>query len=476
MAVTDDFRAASARVAEWIAAYRERLPELPVTPPVVPGEVAGLLPESPPDAPDGLDAMLADLDRIVVPGLTHWNHPGFLAYFSSSTTDPGILAEFIAAALNVNAMSWRTSPAGTELEERMVDWLRQFVGLPESFQGVLHDTASSSSFTALVAARERAIPGVRSRGLAGRGDLGACTLYLSDQAHFSLDKAAVAAGLGLDNVRRISSDTRYRLDSVELERTIAADRAAGKTPVMVCATIGTTSTTSADPVAEVADVSARHDVWLHVDAAYAGPAASLPEKEEHFRGWERADSIVINPHKWMMTPIDCSVLVYRDPVAMRDSLATSAAYLRSEEAANLMDVGVALGRRFRALKLWFIFRAYGTEGLRAILRAHIELAGAFAEWLRQNPRFEVVAPVPFSTVCFRGVPPDGVPADNFNRRLLGAVNGRGPVFLSDTELASRCTLRLAVGSAHVTEGVVREAYRLLDEEHERLSNADLEWE
>jgi len=466
-----EFLEDAARVAQWIAAYRKRLPDLPVLPRLRPGDVAANLPLRPSEEPEMLDTILSDLDNVILPGLTHWNHPGFLAYFCSSTTDAGVLAEFLAAELNQNAMLWRTSPAGTELEERMVEWIRVFVNLPDTFEGVIQDTASSSSFAALIAARYRAVPEVSRHGLAGRDDLGGCVVYISDHAHSSLDKATVAAGLGLDNLRRIPVDKRFRMIPDELERAIDDDRAAGRTPVMVCATIGTTSTTSVDPVSAIAEICERIGVWLHVDAAYAGPAASLPEKSREFEGWERADSIVLNPHKWMSTPIDCSILLYRDAGEMRRSLAVKPEYLRSSEGGtDLMDIGLPLGRRFRALKLWFLFRTEGTAGLRRRLREHIALADRLAVWLEEDPRFELMAPHPFSLVCFGALPPDESDADEWNRRLLEAVNRRGPVFLSHTVLGERYVLRLAIGSARGTEEAVREAYRLLVEEHDRLAD------
>ncbi len=460
----------AARAARWIASYREKVGDLPVLARVQPGDVTAGLPAQPPEDPETLESILSDLDEVIVPGLTHWNHPGFFAYFCSSTTDAGVLAEFLAAELNQNAMLWRTSPAGTELEERMVGWVRSFVGLPDAFDGLILDTASSSSFTALLAARERAVPDVRRRGLAGRGDLGPCTLYVSDEAHSSLDKSALAAGLGLDQVRRVAVDERLRMVPAELERTLDADRAAGLTPIMVCATIGTTSTTSVDPVREVADICERLGVWLHVDAAYAGPAAALPEKRAEFDGWERADSIVLNPHKWMSTPIDCSVLLYRDDAAMRRSLSLTPEYLRSaEDGSNLMDIGLSLGRRFRALKLWFQFRMEGAELIRTRLRTHIALAGELAGWIEDDARFEVSAPHPFSLVVFRAVPPDDTDSDEWNRRLLEAVNRDGRVFLSHTTVGGNYVIRLAVGSARGTEQAVRDAWRLLKQEYDRMA-------
>jgi aromatic-L-amino-acid decarboxylase len=476
----DPWLDSAALVAEWISDYRRRLPELPVLADVSPGDTLGLLPSEPPETPESLDEILSDLDRIIVPGLTHWNHPGFFAYFSSSSSDPGVLAEFVAAALNVNAMLWKTAPSASELETRMIDWIRRFVGLPELFEGVIQDTASSSSFTALLAAREQALPGSRNKGLAAGRPGVRPLVYQSDQAHSSIDKAVIASGIGSDNIRRIESDGVYRMRPELLDRTLAADREAGHLPVMVCATIGTTSSTSVDPVEPIAEICDRHGVWLHVDAAYAGPAAALPELRPLFAGWERADSIVLNPHKWLTTPIDCSVLLFRDPEAVRCSLAATPVYLETGiEARNLMDYGLPLGRRFRALKLWFLFRRQGTRALRDMLRRHLDLAGGFAERIRMDDRFELVAPVPFSTVCFRARPPgDGrsdeppiegsVPADDWNRHLLDEVNRRGRVFLSHTELDGRFVLRLAVGSAHVRDEDLEAAWTELVRAYEGL--------
>lgn len=467
-----DFLGDAARAARWIESYRRRVAALPVLPRVQPGEIEALLPADPPDEPGSLASLLAEMDEIIVPGLTHWNHPGFMAYFCSSTTDAGVLAEFLAAELNQNAMLWRTSPAGTELERKVVDWIRRFVVLPEAFEGLILDTASTSSFTALLAARERAVPGVRQSGLSGRAGLGPCTVYVSSEAHSSVHKSALAAGMGLEQVRSIPVDDALRMIPDELEQALSRDREAGNTPVMVCATIGTTSTTAVDPVSEIAGVCSRHGVWLHVDAAYAGPAASLPEKRKLFDGWERADSIVLNPHKWMSTPIDCSVLLYRDAGAMREPLSLTPEYLRSEEdGTNLMDIGLSLGRRFRALKLWFQFRLEGAQAMRARLRSHIAQADRVAKWIETDPRFELVAPHPFSLVVFRAVPPDGIEGDEWNRGLLESVNRRGQVFLSHTKVGGRYVIRIAVGSARGTDEAVREAWQALQEEYDRLAEA-----
>lgn len=465
------FRESADRMAEWIEAYRARLYELPVLSPVQQGDIKAAIPSEAPESPEDFESILADLDNTIVPGLTHWNHPGFMAYFCSSASDPGILAEFVTAAFNANAMLWRTSPAGTELESRMIGWMRAFVGLPGEFDGVIQDTASTSTFIALVAARERAVPGVREHGLAGLSTPGPFTVYGSQLAHSSLDKAVIAAGLGHENLRRVEVDDSYGMQPSALETMLTEDKTSGRCPVMVCATIGTTSCASSDPVEEIAEICARHGVWLHVDAAYAGPAASLPEFRPLFAGWERADSIVLNPHKWMSVPLDCSVLLGRDLDLFRRSMALTPAYLSSDDttAPNLMDVGLALGRRFRALKLWFVFRWYGAEGLREMIRRHCLLAREFADHVEADPRFELAAPVGFSTVCFRTRAPTGWSEETWNRRVLEGVNTAGVVFLSHTELDGRFTIRLTVGNVNTERSHVKDAWDSLSTSLDALS-------
>jgi aromatic-L-amino-acid decarboxylase len=400
-----------------------------------------------------------------VPGLTHWNHPGFFAYFAITGSAPGVLGEFLSAALNVQAMLWRTSPAATELEEVVLGWLRQLIGLPKTFEGVIYDTASVSSLHALAAARELAIPGVRSDGLAGR-DLPRVRVYCSDQAHSSIDKAVMALGLGHKALCRVETDGEFRMSADALQRAIADDRRAGVRPIAVVATVGTTSTTSIDPVDAIAAVCERERIWLHVDAAYAGVAAMIPGYEHILRGADRADSLVVNPHKWLFTPFDLSAFYCRRMDVLRGAFALTPEYLKTSEpdsVRNLMDTGVQLGRRFRALKLWMILRHFGAEGLRARLAEHIRLARLFAEWVKKDPDFELLAPVPFSVVCFRARPP-GTPEsalDELNARLLEEVNASGRVFISHTRLQGRFTLRLAVGHIRTQECHVREAWDLL---------------
>jgi aromatic-L-amino-acid decarboxylase len=447
----DAFRAAMHRVADLVADYLEGVGDRPVLPAVRPGEVRLALPASPPEAAEPLDAVLDDYLRVIEPNLTHWNHPGFLAYFANTGSGPGILGETLAAALNVNAMLWRTAPAASELEERVCEWLGRMMELPADFRGHINDTASSSSLVALAAARHR-LPGldVRVRGLAGRPDAPPLTVYASDQAHSSIDKSAIVLGIGQENVRRIASDGDFRMSVPALAEAIAADRAAGKLPMAVVATVGTTSTTSVDPVPAIADLCARFGIWLHVDAAYAGSAAIVPELRALMPGIERGDSLVVNPHKWLFTPVDCSVLFVRDPALLRAAFSLVPEYLRTaedSEVTNLMDYGFQLGRRFRALKLWMVIRTFGVEGLRERIRLHCALARELADRIAADPRFELAAPAPFSTVCFRARE-DGPPAaqDRVNERLLARVNAAGPFFLSHTVLGGRYTLRVAIGN------------------------------
>lgn len=467
---TEELRKALHRVADRIADYLDRVGDYPVVPAVAPGRALGDLPLSPPQQGEELDAILDDYERFIEPAVTHWNHPGFLAYFAITGSAPGIVGEALAAALNVNGMLWRTAPAAVELEARVCDWVRQFVGLPEGFHGHINDTASTSTLVALGAARDGVRPDIKRRGIAG-GEVPPLMVYASEQAHSSVDKAAMTLGLGVDGVRRIPTDEVFRMLPDELESAIAEDRASGKLPFAVVATAGTTSTTSVDPMDRIADVCMRERVWLHVDAAYGGPAAALAECEELFRGWERADSIVLNPHKWMFTPIDCSLLYVRDVEALQRAWSVVPAYLKTEETGvvNPMDLGFQMGRRFRALKLWMVLRAFGTNGIRERIREHCRLAREFAEWIDEDDHFRRVAPVPFSVVCFRATFPGSAERqDQLQRELLARVNAEGLVHLSGTELDGRFTLRVAVGNLRTGEEQLRTAWRLLRETAARL--------
>jgi aromatic-L-amino-acid decarboxylase len=430
-----DFRADAAATTEWVARYLEGVRDLPVLSQVEPGSIRDALPAAPPEQAEPFSAVLDDLDGVLLPGITHWNHPRFFAYFAISATEPGILAELVTAALNVNAMLWRTSPAATELEELAVDWVRQLLGLPEGLHGHIEDTASTSTLSALTAARH-----LRPDG----------AVLCSEHAHSSMDKAARLLGVPL---RKIETDGEWRMRPDALAAALAEGEAAA-----VVATVGTTSTSSVDPVAEIAPLCAEAGAWLHVDAAYAGSAMVCEENRWAFAGVEHADSLVTNPHKWLLTPIDCSLLYTRRPEVLREAFSIAPVYLRASEegVTNLTDYGPALGRRFRALKLWAVIRCYGREGLQHVIREHQRLARLFASWVEAAPGWEVVAPVPFSLVCFRR---EG--SDEENEAILERVNASGEAYLSNTILDGRYVLRLAVGNHRTTEDDVRRAWELL---------------
>ncbi|HEY3763550.1 MAG TPA: pyridoxal-dependent decarboxylase [Gaiellales bacterium] len=433
---------------------------------VQPGDIAAALPAHPPEQGEPLTAILADVDRVLVPGLTHWNHPAFMAYFGITGSPPGIVGETIAAALNVNAMLWRTSPAATELEQVTLRWTAELLGLPVAWFGQITDTASSSTLWALAAAREAADLDVRTRGMAGRTDLPPLRVYTSEEAHSSVEKACIVLGFGTDGLVKIPSDDDFRMRTDALREAIAADVRAGRRPIAVVATVGTTSSTSIDPVAEIADICAEHGLWLHVDAAYGGAAAVVPELRHVVDGCDRADSLVVNPHKWLLTPIDCSLLYTARPDDLRAAFSVVPEYLRSseEDVVNLMDYGVALGRRFRSLKLWMVLRAYGAEGLRTIVAGHVELARRLEAAIRAEPGWELLAPVPFSTVCFRHHPSgvdDEAALRRHNETIIERVNATGRVFISHTQLHGRYALRVAIGNAATTAEHVDRAWDLL---------------
>jgi aromatic-L-amino-acid/L-tryptophan decarboxylase len=431
----EGFRADAAAAIDWVARYLEGVRDLPVLAQVVPGEVRAQLAPSPPEEGEPFSAVLTDLDRVLLPGITHWNHPRFFGYFAISGSDAGILAELLAAALNVNAMLWRTSPAATELEELALDWLRQLLGLPDGLHGHIEDTASTSTLAALAAARHLVPDGA---------------VLCSEQAHSSVDKAARLLDV---DVVKIPVDGEFRMRPDALGDALTRTRAAA-----VVATVGTTSTTSVDPVPSIADACEGAGAWLHVDAAYAGSAAVCEEFRWALAGAERADSLVVNPHKWLFTPVDCSCLFTRRPDVLRDAFSLVPEYLRTseEEVTNLMDYGPALGRRFRALKLWAVIRCYGRSGLQQVIREHVRLGLLFASWLEAEPGWEIVAPHPFSVVCFRRHGPD-----KENEALLERVNATGEAFLSHTRLDGRFVLRLAVGNIRTTEDDVRRAWEVL---------------
>jgi aromatic-L-amino-acid decarboxylase len=470
------FRRYGHQAIDWIADYLAHVEDYPVLSRVEPGEIKSRLPEAPPENPEPMERILADFDTIIMPGITHWNHPAFLAYFAITGSGPGILGELLSAALNVNGMLWKTSPAATELEEVVLDWLRQMLGLPSGFYGVIMDTASMSSLVAIAAARER-IPGLKARqeGLSGRPGVPRLRLYTSEQAHSSIEKGAITLGIGQRGVRKIPVDDAFRMDPQALARAIEEERADGWLPFCVIATVGTTSTTSIDPVPEIAEICRQHDLWLHVDGAYGGMAAIVPDFRHVLAGCEHADSFVVNPHKWLFTPIDCSAFYVKRPDILRQAFSLVPEYLRTGEEAvtNYMDWGVQLGRRFRALKLWMVIRYFGHRGLAACIQEHIRLGQQVAQWVDEHPDFERMAPTPFSTVCFRARPRhlggDDSPEsqaylDELNASLLEAVNTTGLAYLSHTKLRGRYTLRMAIGNLRTTEAHVRRAWELIQEQ------------
>src|ERR1043166_5859155 len=401
----DVFRKHLHELADWIADYREKIAERRIAPNDKPGAVLEQLDRTPPETGTSFDRIFADIDRVIVPGVAHWAHPQFMSYFGCTTTSPGILAEMITAALNVNMMTWRTSPAATELETRVLDWLRQWLGLPDDFTGVVYDTASVSTLHALAVAREEASISVRTLGLSGRSELPIFRIYVSDQAHSSVDKAAIALGLGEHNVRRLASDSEFRMNVTALREAVAADLRKGFKPLAVVATVGTTSTASIDPVREIAEVCGQHQMWLHIDAAYGGGLALLPEHRSVTDGWAEADSLVINPHKMLFVPFDFSALYVRDIERLRRLFTLVPEYLHLRDPAgaeiNYMDYGVQLGRRFRSLKAWVVWRSFGRAGMAARIRDHLRLAKLLANWVRDDERFELLAPVVMGVVCFR---------------------------------------------------------------------------
>jgi aromatic-L-amino-acid decarboxylase len=461
----EDFRRYGREMVDWIADYFERIEEFPVLSQIEPGWLKENLPTTPPETGEDFSAVLSDVDRLILPAVTHWNHPNFHGLFSTSTSSVGIFGEMLAAAFDMKAMLWRTSPASTELEDVTLDWLRQMMGLPDVFEGIIYDTASVSTMQAIAAARERANVGVRDRGMSGRDDLPLMRVYTSEHVHSSIDKSVITLGLGTRSLRKIECNERFEMIAENLSEAIEEDVSAEYLPICVIPTIGTTSSTSIDPVAAIADICERHKIWMHVDAAYAGPTAIIPEMRPLFNGWERADSIVMNPHKWLFTPFDLSILYCRDLGMMKQAFSLVPEYLKTSEQAtvkNGMDYGIQLGRRFRSLKLWFVIRYFGREGIIARLSEHIRLARLFASWVEESENWEMLAPLPFALVCFRACPAGVADLDAFNEKLMNAVNATGEAYLSHTKLNGKFTLRLSVGSIRVEERHIVKVWELLN--------------
>ena len=436
---SEEFRAAGHRLIDWVADYLDRIGDRAVLSQVQPGEIEKQFAPAPSEQPRGYEELIADFESKIVPGITHWNHPAFFAYFSITGSQAGILGELLSAAINANGMLWKTSPALTELETVVLRWLRDALGLPGDHFGIINDTASINVFLALSAAREAAGLNVRGEGLSGTQPL---RLYCSEHAHSSVEKAALALGFGQKNVVRIAGDEAFRMRADLLEEAMARDRAAGALPCAVVATVGTTSTAAIDPIRAIGAITAREKCWLHVDAAYAGPAALCPELRDMWDGMAYADSIVVNPHKWLFTPIDCSVLYTRRPDVLRETFALVPEYLKTTDTAeiNYMDYGLQLGRRFRALKLWMVLEHYGLERLRDVIRGHIAMAERLAGELRAVDAVEVLSHS-FSVVTFRLRAGDDATA-----ALLERMNGSGRLFVSHTRLGGRYAIRIAIGN------------------------------
>jgi aromatic-L-amino-acid/L-tryptophan decarboxylase len=462
-----EFRKQLHELADWIADYREKIAERPISRNVQPGEILSQLDRDPPETGTPFEKIFPEIDRVIVPGVVHWDHPQFMSYFGCTTTNPGILAEMITGALNVNTMTWRTAPAGVELETLVLDWLRQWLSLPNEFTGVVYDTASISTMHALAVAREQIAPNTRKLGLTGR-DLPKFRIYASDQAHSSIEKGAIAIGIGEDNVQRVPCDTDFRMDVAALRAMIARDLASGSgriKPLAVVATVGTTSTASVDPVPEIAKVCREHKVWLHIDGAYGAGLALLPECKWVTAGWSEADSIVVNPHKMLFIPLDFSALYMRDIARLRRLFTLVPEYLHLRDPVgaeiNYMDYGVQLGRRFRALKAWVVWRAFGREGIAARIRDHVRLAKLFAEWVQNDKRFELSAPLMMGVVCFRLVADDPDEADKLNMAVTERINASGTAYITQTKLRGRTAMRIGLGNVLTTEKHLRNVWELI---------------
>ena len=464
------------RALRWMEKYLAEPERQRVLPKVKPGEIRRQLPEAPPREPEPFTEIFDDFEEIIVPGLTHWNHPAFFGYFATSSSVPGIIAEMLSATVDVKAMLWKTSPAATELEEVVVDWLRQMLGLDANWFGMTTDTASMSTMLALAAARE-AKPGleIRQRGMAGRSDLPVLRVYTSELAHSSVEKAALALGIGAQNVVKIETDDAFRMHPDALRGAIERDQTAKMLPLACVATVGTTGVASVDPVVDIASVCADHGVWLHVDAAYAGIAAMLPEKRAVLEGAERAQSLVVNPHKWMFTPFDCSVLYVRDKDVLARAFTLVPEYLRTREdddVVNYNDYGVQLGRKFRALKLWMVIRAFGIDGLSKLIQEHCAMASDLARTIASTPSWDVIAPVHFGLVVFRCQPHGCTDeaADQLTEAIMHQVNESGEVFLSHTKVRGRYAIRLSIGNQRTELAHVQRAWTLLLDAAQRLSS------
>jgi len=467
----EDFRRAGHQFVDWIADYFENIEKFPVVSKVEPGEIKKMIPAVPPARGEAMEGIFRDFEKVLLPGITHWQHPGWFAYFPANNSPASVLGELLTAGLGAQCMVWQTSPAAAELEEVVLDWLRQMIGLPAGFSGVIQDTASTATLCAMLSARERAT-GFESNESGLKTPL---TVYASEEVHSSADKGVKIAGFGRKNFRRLPTDARFALIPERLEEAIVRDKDAGLVPACVMATVGTTSSGAIDPLRAIGEICRKHSVWLHVDAAWAGTAALLPEKRWILDGAELADSLVFNPHKWMVTNFDCSAYFVRDPAALIRTFEIHPEYLKTgvdAKVKNYRDWGIQLGRRFRALKLWFVVRSYGVEGLQAMVREHIRLAGLVKDWVEADARFELLAPVDLGLVCFRlNDGREEAALNELNRRFLERINAAGPVFLTHTTLRGKYTVRFVVGQRTTHERHVRGAWDIISAAADEILSA-----
>ncbi|HHU99450.1 MAG TPA: pyridoxal-dependent decarboxylase [Bacteroidales bacterium] len=470
---SNEFRRYGHEIVEWIARYFENVEQYPVKSGVRPGEIKNALPELPPSGSESFDLFMKDFDEVIMPGITHWQSPNFFAYFPANSSPPSVLAEMLTAALGAQCMLWETSPAGTELEERMMEWLRSMMGIPPEFEGVIQDSASSSTLAALITAREKVTRYRSNRE--GLSDTGRMRIYVSGQTHSSVEKGAGIAGFGRDNLVRVEVRSDFSMDPEALERAIERDIASGYIPCCAIATLGTTGVTAIDPLRAMGEICRKHGIWLHVDAAIGGTALLLPEMRWMADGIEYADSLVFNPHKWMFTNFDCSVYFVRDAASLIRSFEILPEYLKTRtrgEVNDYRDWGIPLGRRFRALKLWAVIRSYGVEGLQSLIREHLRLAKMLAGLIEADRDFRLMAPVTLNTLCFRYCPAGmgDEDANTLNEKINHALNDTGKIYLTHTKVDGRYVLRMVTAQTGVTERHVRQAWDLIRETASALSS------
>ncbi|MGI9542678.1 MAG: pyridoxal phosphate-dependent decarboxylase family protein [Cyclobacteriaceae bacterium] len=473
---SNTFRAQAHLLVDWMADYLENIEKFPVKSQVSPGEIYSKLPQSPPSSGESMEAIIADFKEVILPGITHWQHPHFHAYFAGNSSFPSVLAEMLTATMGAQCMLWDTSPAAAELEERVLEWLGQMLGLPSGFTGVIQDGASTATLCALLTAREKYSDfTINKSGAAANHKY---RIYCSTETHSSIEKAAQIAGLGSENVVKVAVDKKYAMESRALELAIEQDLDQGFRPLCVITTLGTTGSTAIDPLPEIAALTQKQQLWLHVDAAWAGTALVLPEYRWMIEGLEHADSFVCNPHKWMFTNFDCTAYFIKDPDALQRTFSVLPEYLRTQnqgQVNNYNSWGIPLGRRFRALKLWFVIREMGLDGIRETISNHISWAKQFAQWVEEHPDFELLAPVPLALVCFRYKPgqvSDEEQLADINRRLLERLNKSGKMYLTHTKLSSKYTLRLVTGQTNLQEHHIKEAWDWVQEAVEHLNSSE----